>query len=246
MAGLNDVLKLTFTNSNATPGISAGATCSLPIPFISYQVGADTNSGPINVQASYTFGVGPPVTIPAPTPTGWTLGAGVTYPTSTGPPNQSPFGTTDDGNSSTVANASVENVFVTANVPPVSVQPNAINAPISPVAIYETQFGQLTSGAAGYVCLTLQGGSTWSTAGGPTFTASGGTGAVTAGPVSGGGTATLAGQVTTSSTTDPGAVFTFNNLEVNSSSTIGPVVAIGEDQRHGHLLHGWDDRGSSG
>ncbi len=226
MSGLNDVLKLTFTNSDATPGIAAGATCSLPIPFISYQVGADTNSGDINVQASYTFGVGPPVTIPAPTPTGWTLGAGVTYPTSTGPPNQSPFGTTDDGNSSTVPNASVENVFVTANVPPVSVQPNAINAPISPVAIYETQFGQLTSGAAGYVCLTLQGGSTWSTAGGPTFTASGGTGAVTAGPVSGGGTATLAGQVTTSSTTDPGAVFTFNNLEVNSSSTIGPVVAI--------------------
>ncbi len=115
---------------------------------------------------------------------------------------------------------------MTANVPPVSVQPNAINAPISPVAIHETQFGQLTSGANGYVCLTLVGGSTWSTAGGPTFTASGGTGAVTAGPVSGGGTATLAGQVTTSSTTDPGAVFTFNNLEVNSSSTIGPVVAI--------------------
>ncbi len=211
MSGLNDVLRLTFSNINATPGIAAGATCALPIPFISYQVGADTNSGNINVQASYTFGTGSAVTIPAPSPTGWVL---PTYPAT-----QVPL-------VATVPNASVENVFVTANVPPVSVQPNAINAPISPVAIHETKFGQLTSGAAGYVCLTLQGGSTWSTAGGPTFTASGGTGAVTAGPVSGGGTATLAGQVTTSSTTDPGAVFTFNNLEVNSSSTIGPVVAI--------------------
>ena len=224
MAGLNDVLKLTFTNSNATPGISASATCSLPIPFISYQVGADTNSGDINVQASYTFGVGPVVTIPAPTPTGWTLNGATAYPPATGSPNQSPFGLTLVGNSSTEPNASVENVFVTANVPPVSVQPNAINAPISPVAIYETQFGQLLSGT--YVCVTLQGGSTWSSAGGPTFTASGGTGAVTAVPVSGGGTATLVGEVTTASTTDPGAVFTFNNLEVNSNNTIGQVVAI--------------------
>ncbi len=227
MAGLNDVLKLTFMNSNATPGISAAATCSLPIPFISYQVGADTAPGNIDVQASYTFGTGPAVTIPAPTPTGWTLGTGVTYPTSTGPPaGQSPFGATASGNADAVANASVENVFVTANVPPVSVQPNAINAPISPVAIHETQFGQLTSGAAGFVCLTLPSGDTWSTAGGPTFTASGGTGATTAVPVSGGGTATLAGQVTTSSTTDPGATFTFSNLEVNTNGTIGPVAAV--------------------
>ncbi len=226
MAGLNDVLKLTFTNSDATPGIAVGATCSLPIPSISYQVGADTNSGSINVQASYTFGVGPPVTIPAPTPTGWTLNGATAYPPATGTPNQSPFGVFTVGNVNTVPNASVENVFVTANVPPVSVQPNAINAPISPVAIHETKFGQLTSGAAGYVCLTLPSGDTWSTAGGPTFTASGGTGAVTAVPVSGGGTNTLAGQVTTSSTTDPGATFTFSNLEVNTNNTIGPVAAV--------------------
>ena len=146
MAGLNDVLKLTFTNSNATPGIAAGATCSLPIPFISYQVGADTASGLINVQASYTFGVGPPVTIPAPTPTGWTLNGATAYPPATGTPNQSPFGLTLVGNPDTQPNASVENVFVTANVPPVSVQPNTINAPISPVAIHETQFGQLHLG----------------------------------------------------------------------------------------------------
>ena len=224
MSGLNDVLRLTFSNVNATPGISATANCSLPIPFISYQVGADTNSGLINVQASYTFGTGATVTIPAPSPTGWTVNGVTPYP-----PTQVPFSTfasTTVGNSDTVANASVENVFVTANVPPVSVQPNAINAPISPVAIHETQFGQLNAGANGYVCLTLAGTNTWSTAGGPTFTASGGTGAVTAVPVSGGGTATLVGQVTTSSTTDPGAVFTFNNLEVNSDSTIGQVVAV--------------------
>ena len=221
MAGLNDVLKLTFSNVNTNPGILASSTCALPIPFISYQVGADTTSGTINVQASYTFGTGAAVTIPAPSPTGWTVNGATPYP-----PTQQPFDHgSGTGNGFTVANASVENVFVTANVPPVSVQPNAINAPISPVAIHETQFGQLTAGANGYVCLTLAGTNTWSTAGGPTFTASGGTGAVTVVPVSGGGTNTLVGEVTTASTTDPGAVFTFSNLEVNSDNTIGQVVA---------------------
>ena len=221
-AGLTDTLDITFTNS-ATPGATPASHCALAIVnaangpsfSLSYTVGANAATPPgfpglVNVQADYV----PTAAVPAQTLANWQV-TNVTVPV------QEPFGHEQ-------SNASIDNVSVNANNPPVSVLPNAIAAPVSPVNIVETVAAQLSSTAPNNECVELDHtGNTW--AGSPTFTVGGGTGGVTNPAVaistdSVTGKSVLIGSVKDVSVTPE--TWTFGNLEVNSAGgTQGPQTA---------------------
>jgi putative cell wall-binding protein len=138
-------------------------------------------------------------------------------------------------------NAAVVGVTVSANVPPVSVLPNAVNAPISPINITETSPGSVlgdstpgdqSTASDGYICVVANAG---------TFTgaphvavgssSTGGTASITgvvniitvaAGPNA--GKSALVTQVLSPSTTAP-TTFTFSNLTVDAPGATGPVTA---------------------
>jgi putative cell wall-binding protein len=210
-AGLTDTLKITFTNSSpATGGSTSSSSCELglintangPAFNLSYTVGVNTPSGKIPVAADYV----PSTFLPAQTLANWVAGTSQAFinPTS---------------------NASVDDVSVTANVPPISVLPNAVNAPISPINIVETVNNQLQPGP---VCVQLDNtGNTWSTALTPKFTVTPSTGGLTAGPVgvitdANNGKSTLIGNVVDSTSPGSPATWTFSNLAVNASGSVGP------------------------
>ena len=229
----NDVLKLTFQNVNAQQGQKDipdpnAATCSLAMPFISYTVGANTTVGAINVQATYV-----PVGSPAATFANYATGpsntdapgsdnceganGGVGYTSSI------PGGDGCEDFWNTQPNAYVSGAYVTANVPPVSVLPGAVNAPISPINIVETQPDQVEDFPANrYVCVTLSGGNTWSTASNPTFSS---TSPTIVNPVLNfeSGNTVMVGQVLEDSaeSSPKPATYTFSGLAVNAGSDEG-------------------------
>ena len=229
----NDVLKLTFENVNAQQGQKdipdpVAATCSLAMPFISYTVGANTTVGDINVQATYV-----PVGAPAATFANYATGPSNTV----GPGNDNcdsanggtgytssiPGGSGCEDFFNTQSNAYVSGAYVTANVPAVSVLPGAVNAPISPINIVETQPDQVEDFPAHrYVCVTLSGGNTWSTASSPTFSS---TSPTIVNPVLNfeSGNTVMVGQVLEDSaeSSPKPATYTFSGLAVNAGSDEG-------------------------
>jgi putative cell wall-binding protein len=172
---------------------------------------------------------------------------GITYNTG----SATPVGTigtlgvyTDASNSTLVVippNAAIVGASVSANNPPVSVLPNAVNAPISPINISETSPGtvlsdstpgDLSTTSQGFICVIANSGKF---TGSPHITLSpsstGGTATVTgivnivtvaAGPNA--GDSALVAQVLGSSTTTP-TTFTFSNLTVDAPANNGPVTA---------------------
>jgi len=131
------------------------------------------------------------------------------------------------------ANAAIVGALVSANNPPVSLLPNAVNAAISPINITEQLPGTLGSDpipgdtnpvSQGYICVAPTAGSF---AGASSFTVSlspiGGTAAVNP-PVSV-VNGSLVAQVLFPSTTDP-TVFTFSGITVNAPGFTGNVSAV--------------------
>jgi len=117
-----------------------------------------------------------------------------------------------------VSNATVANVSVTADNPPVSLTPSAVDQAISNIVIAEQQPGTVPTGT---VSVTL-GAGVFDKADSPTVTASPtGTGAGTAGAVTGAGTNTLSFPVVAS--TSVATTYTLSNLAVDAPSTPGPV-----------------------
>ena len=230
----NDVLKLTFENVNAQQGQKdipdpVAATCSLAMPFISYTVGANTTVGDINVQATYV-----PVGAPAATFANYATGPSNTV----GPGNDNcdsanggtgytssiPGGDGCEDFVNTQSNAYVSGAYVTANVPAVSVLPGAVNAPISPINIVETQPDQVEDFPAHrYVCVTLlDTNNTWSTASNPTFSS---TSPTIVNPVLNfeSGNTVMVGQVLEDSaeSSPKPATYTFSGLAVNAGPDEG-------------------------
>lgn len=119
------------------------------------------------------------------------------------------------------ANATVADFSITANNPPVGVQPGSTNQAISNGVAKEYTIGAIGTGT---VTVTLNGGSTFAAASTPIVTITpAGTGA-TAGAVTGMGTAALSFPVT-HSTTAP-ATYTLSGLRVDASNNSGPVNAV--------------------
>jgi len=128
------------------------------------------------------------------------------------------------------------NVTVSGNSPPVSVPPNAMNAPISPVNFQETLPGavmgdpipgDLSTVSQGYICVSAVAGTfSGSPAISLTPSATAGTAAID-GNVSiilFNGWTTLVTQVLVPSTTTP-TTFTFSNLTVHAPGATGSVSA---------------------
>ena len=222
----NDVLKLTFENANTQQGQKDipdpnAATCSLAMPFISYTVGANTTVGDVNVQATYV-----PVGAPAATFGNYLTGTGGAGGdcTASGYVSSIPGGSGCEDFVNVQSNAYVSGAYVTANVPAVSVLPGAVNAPISPINIVETQPDQVEDFPAHrYVCVTLlDGANTWSTASNPTFSS---TSPTIVNPVINleSGNHVLVGQVLEDSaeSSPKPATYTFSGLAVNAGPDEG-------------------------
>lgn len=207
-AGLTDLLEITFTDN---PSTQSPANFLCTISNVAYTTGPNTPSGPLEFDTDDT--------------------ASATYIQGGAPANINPVGNDDDEQAIFVdANATVVGITVTANNPPVSVLPNAVNASISNVVLTEVAPGEVPPG---YICLDAQGGD---------FTTSSTQPSLTVSPSSTGGTATIAGTVSgvdpqpdggylkiesnviASSTTVP-TTFTFSGLTVNAPSGTGPVTA---------------------
>lgn len=118
-------------------------------------------------------------------------------------------------------NATVTNLSVTANSPAVSLNPNAVDQPISNVVLTETQPGAVP---AGTVSVTLSAG-TWDTAGQPAVTVSPTSSGAQAGSVSlSNSNQTLQFPVTTASSSSA-ATYTLSGLVVDAPKAPGPVTA---------------------
>ena len=217
-AGLTDTLDITLTNSS-TPGATVASHCALAIVnaangpsfSLSYTTGVNTIKGNVKVFADYV----PSAAVPAQTLANWQR-------TNVTAPVQEPF-------TGIEVDASVDNVSVNANNPPVSVLPHAVNAPISPVNIVETVAAQLLSTPPGSnaVCVELDDTSNkWT--GSPTFTVGGGTGGVT-NPAVAIGTDAVTGKSVIIGTVNDVSVtpetWTFGNLEVNVADSRGAQTA---------------------
>jgi putative cell wall-binding protein len=130
------------------------------------------------------------------------------------------------------SNATVAATSVTADSPPVTLAPSAVDQPISNIVIAEEQPGTVPSGTVS-VTLSTDGasGSTSSVfdkADSPTVTASPtGAGAGTATTVTGAGTNTLSFTVVAS--TSVATTYTLGNLAVDAQSTPGPVTVTVTD-----------------
>jgi putative cell wall-binding protein/phage terminase large subunit-like protein len=116
------------------------------------------------------------------------------------------------------ANATVATTSVTADNPPVSLSPSAVDQAISNIVITEEQPGTVPSGI---VTVTL-GAGTFDKADSPTVTTSPtGSGAGTATTPTGAGSSTLSFTVVAS--TSVATTYTLGNLAVDAPSTPGPV-----------------------
>ncbi len=212
-AGLTDVLVITFTNS---PIVQSPTPFECVISNINYTIGPNTGTGSIGSfgsatnQATYTQGLAPGSVSP--------VGGS---------------GGTDQEALNVVGNANIIEQTVTANTPPVSVLPNAIDAPISPISITEAKLGAVSGN---YICVTAS--QTLGTNGfvvtsaAPTITVSASStgGTATISPVvigltpnANGSFQTIAADVLISSTTVP-TTYTFSQLAVDAPSTPGDVT----------------------
>ncbi len=211
-AGLTDLLLITFTNN---PTLQSPTPFSCVISGVAYTVGANTGTGSVgfgggtNV-ATYTQGIAPGTV----NPVGGTAG-------------------TDQQTLNVQVNANIVEQSVTANSPAVSVLPNAIDAPISPIVITEAKLGAVSGN---YICITAS--QSLGTNGfvvtptSPTITLhpsnTGGTGTVTGAvvgltPNANGSFQTIAADVLVVSTTVP-TTYTFSNLMVDAPGTSGDVT----------------------
>jgi putative cell wall-binding protein len=125
---------------------------------------------------------------------------------------------------SVVPNAEILDAVASANIPPVTVLPSAINAPISPITATELGTGVVPTG---YICVTLLPGE-GKFVGSPNLTVSGsptgGTASVSGDVAIINGGQSIVGLVTHKSTS-AATTFTFSNLAVDAPETLGPVTA---------------------
>jgi putative cell wall-binding protein len=215
--------------------IAAGLTDQLVITF--------TNSAGLTGLSSFTLAI---------LNVKYTVGGGANQGpiTSTGfyfdTPNPAPAGVS----LVVIPNAAVISMTASANIPPVSVLPSAVAAPISPISVTELKPGQVGAdpdagdqflGSVGYICVTIapsSDGEQASFVGSPTIAVSGASvgglaniegtvSAITTSPL--GGDTTLVTQVLVGSTSP--TTFTFSNLETNAPEELGPVtVEVTVDQ----------------
>jgi putative cell wall-binding protein len=121
---------------------------------------------------------------------------------------------------SVASNATVADYKVTANTPPVGVQPNSLNQPISNIVVTEYAPGVVSAGN-----YTTSSGGTFSNTSHPTFSVTGGNAIVNPTVTVSAGELTL--HVLVASTTGP-AVYTLSGLIVNATGGAnfsGPVFA---------------------
>ena len=211
--GLNkSELVITFTNTGKFTKATGSAT--IVVSGIKYDTKAGTAATVGNVSVDYSFRAAGVTTAPATPET--TLSA------------------TADG----AANASFPLAFVTANTPPVSVNPSAFDASISPVNVVEQATAQIPSGD--YVCVSLvQTGAVnrFNVAATPKASVTSGNGTVASTVAyenATGGTSTVTSstvayvrfQVTKASSTTKPSTYSLSGLAVNPSGKAGTVTVL--------------------